>query len=394
MNIGILADIDASVGGGYQYLISLLDSLKSIDTSGHRFFVFYTTTGFPASDYEGDNWHCIRISGEKPPADIARKAFKLLFPGYRPAYFKKKYEIFSTKKIDLLIDVTSSLVGYYSGLPYIFAIHDLMHKYYKDLPEIKFHDRLLRDIIYSRVATRARNILVDSRRGKEDVKKFYQIPAERISIFSTAPSREFFEVMTHQDINRILEKFHLPEEYIYYPAQFWHHKNHAALLQAMKVLQTKYNCIISAVFTGSDKGALAYVLSKAKESGLEGMVHYLGYVSEVEKVALYRRATALVMPTLFGPANIPVWEAFATACPVLTSDVHGISEQVGDAGLLFDPKNPDDIAEKLQTIFMNEQVRKGIIRRGTERIMALTPERHGRAILDIIDKTTVENCIT
>ncbi|MGC2063693.1 MAG: glycosyltransferase family 1 protein [Thermodesulfovibrionales bacterium] len=394
MNIGIMATVNPSVGGGYQYLITMMNSLKSVDTAGHHFFVFYTDPDFPASDYDTGNWHAFRISGEKPLPDIFRKVVKLLFPAYRPAYFRKKYEDLRKCRLDLLIDATTCLVGYYSEIPYIFTVHDLMHKYYKNLPEIRFHDRLLRDIIYSRVATRARVVLVDSQRGKKDVMKFYKIPAERISILSTAPSEEFFDVMSDQDINRILGKFHLPHEYIYYPAQFWHHKNHMALLQAMKTLQIKYNYRMPAVFTGSDKGALADVLNKAEELGLGGMVHYLGYVSEEEKVALYRKARALVMPTFFGPANIPVWEAFASGCPVLTSDVHGISEQVGDAGLLFDPKSPDDIAEKLQTLLMDNQLRENIVRAGYEKIRDLTPERHGRAILDIIHRAMGENCIT
>lgn len=386
MNIGILATVDSSVGGGYQYMMTLMDSLRSIDTAGHQFFVFYTDPDFPSSAYEGENWHVIRISGGKPPADIFRKAVKLLFPKYRPAYFETKYKVIREKKIDLLIDTSVCLVGYYSETPYIFTIHDLMHKYYKEFPEIRFHDRMLRDIMFSRVAKTARLVLVDSMRGKEDAMKFYKIPAERICILSTAPSKEFFEALDNNKIKRILEKFNLPDEYIFYPAQFWHHKNHIALLHAMKILQAKYNCRISAVFTGSDKGALRDVLCKAEELGLGGMVHYLGYVSEKEKVALYRKARALVMPSFFGPANIPVWEAFASGCPVLTSDVHGISEQVGDAGLLFDPKSPNDIAEKLNTLFIDRQAREIFIRKGFDRIKDLTPARYARAILDIIHK--------
>ena len=386
MNIGILATVDPSVGGGYQYMMTLIDSLRSIDTSGNQFFVFYTDPGFPHSVYEGGNWHAVRISDKKPPADIFRKAVKLLFPGYRPAYFGTKYRVIREKKIDLLIDTSICLVGYYSETPYIFTIHDLMHRYYKEFPEIKLHDRVLRDIIFSRVANTARLVLVDSLRGKEDAMKFYKIPAERIRILSTAPSKEFFDAMDDNDIKSILEKFNLPDEYIFYPAQFWHHKNHIALLQAMKVLQTKYNCHISAVFTGSDKGALKDVLCKAEELGLKAMVHYLGYVSEKEKVALYRRAKALVMPSFFGPANIPVWEAFASGCPVLTSDVHGISDQVGDAGLLFDPKSPNDIADKLNTLFTDRQAREIFIRKGLDRIKELAPSRYARTILDIINK--------
>jgi glycosyltransferase involved in cell wall biosynthesis len=386
MNIGILSTVDPSVGGGYQYVMTMINALRSVDAAGHRFFVFSTDPDLPSSACEGENWHLVGISGDKPPADVLRKAVKLFFPWYRPAYFERKYEVIRKNRIDLLIDPCMSLVGYYSGIPYIFTVHDLMHKYYKGFTDMPFYDRVLRDIIFSRVAGRARLVLVDSQRGKEDVMKFYKIPAGKIGILPTAPSKEFFDVMDDRTIDRMLKKFALPEEYLFYPAQFWHHKNHAALLQAMTVLQIRYNYHLSAVFTGSDKGSLGYVRKKAEQLRLGGMVHYLGYVSEEEKVALYRRARALVMPSFFGPTNIPVWEAFAAGCPVLTSDVHGIADQVGDAGLLFDPKDPDDIAEKLYTILVDRQVRENMVRKGSERIKDLTPERYAGAILDMIHK--------
>ena len=280
-------------------------------------------------------------------------------------------------------------MGYYSEIPYIFTIHDLMHKYYREFPEIRFRDRVLRDIMFTRLTKRARLVLVDSRQGKEDAVRFYKVPPERISILPTAPTQEFFNKMDDDRINRLLEKFSLPDEYVYYPAQFWVHKNHAALLEAMKILQLKHHLRLSAVFTGSDKGALKSFLGKARELSLGEMVHYLGYVSEDEKVALYRRAKALVMPTFFGPANIPVWEAFASGCPVVASDVHGTADQVGDAGLLFDPKDPEDLAEKLHTLLIDRQVRENIVKRGAERIKDLTPERHGRLVLDIINKAVI-----
>jgi hypothetical protein len=81
MNIGILATVNSSVGGGYQYIVTMLNSLKAVDTGGNRFYIFYTEPDFPFSHFEGDNWRSIRISGAKPPMDIARKALKLLFPG-------------------------------------------------------------------------------------------------------------------------------------------------------------------------------------------------------------------------------------------------------------------------------------------------------------------------
>lgn len=70
------------------------------------------------------------------------------------------------------------------------------------------------------------------------------------------------------------------------------------------------------------------------------------------------------MPTFFGPINIPQLEAFALGCPVITSNIYGIPEQVGDAALLVDPKNPEDIAEKIGKVWTDKKLGNSLIEKG------------------------------
>ena len=86
-------------------------------------------------------------------------------------------------------------------------------------------------------------------------------------------------------------------------------------------------------------------MSTASDLGLESQIRYGGYVPDEDMSGLYAGAVALTMPTFFGPTNIPVLEAWAYGCPVLTSDIRGIREQVGDAGVLVDPRSIESIAD-------------------------------------------------
>jgi glycosyltransferase involved in cell wall biosynthesis len=81
---------------------------------------------------------------------------------------------------------------------------------------------------------------------------------------------------------------------------------------------------------------------------------------------LYRAARALVMPTFFGPTNIPQLEAFALGCPVATSRIYGIPEQVGDAALLFDPSSVDEIYDAIEKLWTDDALCAGLAQKGRE----------------------------
>jgi glycosyltransferase involved in cell wall biosynthesis len=74
------------------------------------------------------------------------------------------------------------------------------------------------------------------------------------------------------------------------------------------------------------------------------------------------------MPTFFGPTNIPVLEAWASDCPVITSDIRGIREQVGDAGLLVNPESPEQVAEAMHRVANDPALRDSLRKKGRARL--------------------------
>ena len=86
-------------------------------------------------------------------------------------------------------------------------------------------------------------------------------------------------------------------------------------------------------------------MSAIDKLGLSEQVHHLGYVEQDDLHAIYRLATALVMPSLFESVSIPIYEAFQVGTPVAASGILAIPQQVGDGGLLFDPQSVPSIAQ-------------------------------------------------
>jgi glycosyltransferase involved in cell wall biosynthesis len=163
-------------------------------------------------------------------------------------------------------------------------------------------------------------------------------------------------------------KYNLDMPYVFYPAQFWAHKNHVYLLEGLRILEELYGICIGAIFSGGDQGNLAYVHSYARRLNLEDRVRFIGFVDNEEIPELYRQSVALVMPSYFGPTNLPPLEAFELGVPVLYSDKVGLRDQVGDAALLMDLKDPASLANHLKNLIDDPQLRMRLIVAGNERL--------------------------
>ncbi|PYS54816.1 MAG: glycosyltransferase family 1 protein, partial [Acidobacteria bacterium] len=94
----------------------------------------------------------------------------------------------------------------------------------------------------------------------------------------------------------------------------------------------------------------------------------------------------LVMPTFFGPTNIPILEAWAFGCPVITSDIRGVREQAGDAALLADPRSPEMIAEAIREIWTDPGLCEALAQRGRVRLSGYTPAEFRRRLVEIVEE--------
>jgi glycosyltransferase involved in cell wall biosynthesis len=185
--------------------------------------------------------------------------------------------------------------------------------------------------------------------------------------------------------------YDLPERFLFYPAQFWPHKNHTRVVQALGALKEEHGLQIPVVFLGSHSGEVRErtfreVMSLSSRLGIEDDVHYLGYLPDEDMSGLYAEAAALVMPTFFGPTNIPVLEAWAFGCPVLTSDIRGIREQVGDAGVVVDPRSVEAIADGIYRLWTDETLANRLADSGRRRLAQYTPDDYRRRLVAILQE--------
>lgn len=269
----------------------------------------------------------------------------------------------------------SKLACYLERLNYIATVWDLCHRDDPEFPEVRY-DRAFerREKMYKSTLTKAIGVLADSKLGKKNIVRRYGVDDDRVYVMPFSPATGI-QVSGHYDakFDDIKSKYGLDVDYIFYPAQYWAHKNHVYLLRGLKILQERYGIVLGAVFTGGNVGDnRAYVEATARELGLEGRVRFAGHVPSGEIGLLYKQAIALVMPTYFGPTNLPPLEAFQLGVPVLYPDKVGLRQQVGDAALLMDLDEPATMAAHLAALTTNHDLRKRLVEKGRRRLGELS----------------------
>jgi len=178
----------------------------------------------------------------------------------------------------------------------------------------------------------------------------------------------------------------LPRDFVLYPANFWKHKNHEGLLQALRILRDDEGLAIDAVLTGLSMPNGYPLAAKAAEYGVDSQIHILGHVSVEELADLYRRARMLVFPSRFEGFGIPLLEAMASGCPVAAANVASIPEVTGDSALLFDPEQPRAIADAIAKLWCDKELRHNMALRGRKRAKAFSPARMAQAHLAAFDR--------
>lgn len=280
--------------------------------------------------------------------------------------------------IDLMIYPIAWSFSFECGIPYIVVVHDLQHRIQPEFPEVSAGGEWNRREVLNRNSIKyAEAVFVDSQVGKEDLLTFYgeYISEDRVYLLPYAPVVRQPSRTMQADVD-IRVKYSLPPRYFFYPAQFWEHKNHARILDAIAIVRQEHGLDIPLVLVGSNVGPpherreliFLDLVEQARRLDISELFYYLGSVPDDDMPRLYRQAVGLVMPTFFGPTNIPILEAWSLDCPVITSDIRGVRDQAGDAALLVDPKSAEAIAQALYRLWTEPALCEKLRKNGAARL--------------------------
>jgi glycosyltransferase involved in cell wall biosynthesis len=212
--------------------------------------------------------------------------------------------------------------------------------------------------------------MTDSAALAAAISRRYGIDAERLLPMPFAPAPSL-SAASSTDKATVLAKYGMQEGYFFYPAQFWAHKNHIRVLQALLLLRSRGHYLRLA-FAGGDQGNRSHVEKFVEANALRDHVRLLGFVPARDMRGLYEGCRAVVMPTYFGPTNIPPLEAWLIGKPLIYSSQ--FREQAGEAALLVDPDDADALAGAMHACLEDETC-DALVRAGAMRLQQIEQQR-------------------
>jgi glycosyltransferase involved in cell wall biosynthesis len=255
--------------------------------------------------------------------------------------------------------------AFITDVPSLYQPHDLQHLHLPDL--FSGWQRRRRETVYRTHCERAAAVVAMTSWGCRDFVKSYGLPEEKVWVVPGASVLAEYPAPTDAELEEMRSRLQLPDSFLLYPAQPWPHKNHARLLEALARIRDRTGAAIPLVCSGAAASAFDHVRDRARQLGLDDTTVFPGFVSPKELRGLYLLATALVFPSLFEGWGLPICEAFSADLPVAASAATGLPELVGDAGLIFDPRNTDQIADRVQRLWTKRDLRRRLVRLGRKR---------------------------
>ena len=373
MKIAAVIDNDISAGGGFNQALNAILLMDKICKNKYEFTI-YTT--------KAENVSYLNQLGIDSQVYKVSILDKFLALGIQSLFFRKMQDklkiiggferMLESAKVDLVYFVTPTTDCLrLQRLNYILTVWDLCHLDYPEFPEVREYGEFLsREHGYKNSLPQAYLVIVDSEALSKKIALNYGVNEDKIvSIpFSPSPLLQSAGSLTKEEV---LKKYSLKEGYYFYPAQFWAHKNHLRILEALSSLKSQDHDL-QAVFCGKDYGTLDYIKTEINRLALTENVRILGFVPSEDIAGLYIGASAVVMPTYFGLTNIPPLEAWSYAKPLIYS--RHLQEQGGNAALYVDPDSCEDLVNAM-ILVLDPKNCKDLIANGVTRLKDLDEER-------------------
>ncbi|MBI2595366.1 glycosyltransferase family 4 protein [Candidatus Daviesbacteria bacterium] len=273
------------------------------------------------------------------------------------------------------------------GLKTVMTVHDLGAEYLPSMHQLK--QKLYLDFITRFQLKSATKLIAVSKATEADLVKKINIPANNIEVIYEGIDNQLFRPLKGEILVDSLNKFDLKQgEYFLFVGTVQPRKNLCRLIEAFgksDLLSHSEFSDIKLVFVGSKGWLSDEIYALPKKLGIEDRVKFLGHVDNADLPALYCGAAALVYPSLFEGFGLPILEAFACGCPVLTSNISSMPEVAGDAALLVNPVSVEEITDGMIELVSDRDLRERLIKQGFVQAKKFSWEKCAKETLRVLE---------
>jgi glycosyltransferase involved in cell wall biosynthesis len=194
----------------------------------------------------------------------------------------------------------------------ILCIHDIQYTYFPE--NFSFINNHSKDLKLNASVESCTYLVAGSSILKDQFQKYFKIDSNKIKIISEGVDLNKFKIKKYK--NRYIKNIELPKKFIFYPAQFWPHKNHILILEAIRRIKNRN---INVVFCGANKNWYSKILDYTKNNGIRN-VHYLGVIEDKDLIKAYNLCSLVIVPTKEESSCMLLKESFAMKNNLLVSN--------------------------------------------------------------------------
>lgn len=255
------------------------------------------------------------------------------------------------------------------------TIHDLAFHLFPKSYSLK--TRALSYFTLQRAIKSASKLVAISQQTKKDLKRYFKVPGERIEVMylgvKDLPSTEFDFSATYPNL----------DQYFIYVGRLELRKNLLNIIKAFNQFVTNTNAPVTLLLCGSRGFGYTSIKKLIKKLKLEDKVLLAGYVPANHLPALYQRSRGVIFASQYEGFGLNILEGFALGVPVMTSNFGAMAEIAGNAALLVDPKNVNEIAHGYRELYKNENLRQVLIEKGKVRLQDFSWEKAAGKLVEI-----------
>lgn len=246
-----------------------------------------------------------------------------------------------------------------SGIPSVVTIHDLIFlrfpEFYQQI------DRKLYQSVYSTACKNASKIIAISKQTKNDLIDYFKVDPAKIEVIYQSCDPSFYERVSDSKKMAIRCKYNLPDRFILNVGTIESRKNQLSLLKGVVQEQVDVPVVILGKPTDYKRELDEFIM----EEGIRRQLIFLHGTSTTDLQAIYQMATVMVYPSYYEGFGLPVLEAQASGCPVITSNTSSLPEAGGEGAIYVDPDNCGEIGRAISRVLSDIQLREELIRKGT-----------------------------
>jgi glycosyltransferase involved in cell wall biosynthesis len=270
----------------------------------------------------------------------------------------------------------------------VVTIHDLIHlkmpQYFSGLQR-RYASAMIRHAV-----GHAGAVIAVSHKTREDILDTFDVAEEMVSVVHHGVRPAFRSLEDRSLVEHFRKSRRLEHPYILYVGNVKPHKNIPRLLAAFSQVRVMYPDL-DLVFAGGSCLRDGALLDQSRHLGITEAIHDLGHLSEADLVSTYNGAELVVLPSLYEGFGFPALEAMACGTPAVVSSAGALPEIVGEAAIIFDPTNSEELAQAILGILDDSNKRSHVIEKGKVRASRFSWETTGKQTLTIYEKV-LERC--